>query len=47
MRVDQVTDPITYHGEGPVWLQRWGLRWYAGNVDRLWPSRPRSELTPR
>lgn len=36
MRVDQVTDPITYHGEGPVWSQRWGgLRWVdmlAGDV---------------
>lgn len=28
MRVDQVTDPVTYHGEGPVWSPKWGgLRW--------------------
>lgn len=36
MRVDQVTDPIAYHGEGPVWSPRWGgLRWVdmlAGDV---------------
>lgn len=24
MRADQVTDPVTYHGEGPVWSPRWG-----------------------
>ena len=28
MRVEQVTDPVAYHGEGPVWSERWGgLRW--------------------
>ena len=28
MRAEQVTDPITYHGEGPVWSDSWGgLRW--------------------
>ena len=28
MRVEQVTDPVAYHGEGPVWSQSWGgLRW--------------------
>jgi sugar lactone lactonase YvrE len=28
MRVEQVTDPVTYHGEGPVWSPCWGgLRW--------------------
>jgi sugar lactone lactonase YvrE len=36
MRVDQVTDPVAYHGEGPVWSSRWGgLRWVdmlAGDV---------------
>ena len=36
MRAEQVTDPITYHGEGPVWSPRWGgLRWVdmlAGDV---------------
>jgi sugar lactone lactonase YvrE len=35
-RAEQVTDPITYHGEGPVWSLRWGgLRWVdmlAGDV---------------
>jgi sugar lactone lactonase YvrE len=36
MLVEQVTDPIVYHGEGPVWSRRWGgLRWVdmlAGDV---------------
>ena len=36
MRVEQVTDVVAYHGEGPVWSQRWGgLRWVdmlAGDV---------------
>ena len=36
MRVDQVTDPVVDHGEGPVWSSRWGgLRWVdmlAGDV---------------
>jgi sugar lactone lactonase YvrE len=36
MRADQVTDPVAYHGEGPVWGDRWGgLRWVdmlAGDV---------------
>src|SRR5690554_6309825 len=36
MRVEQVTDPIAYHGEGPVWSDRWGgLRWVdmlAGDI---------------
>lgn len=36
MRVEQVTDPIVYHGEGPVWSPHWGgLRWVdmlAGDV---------------
>jgi len=36
MRAEQVTDPVTYHGEGPVWSERWGgLRWVdmlAGDV---------------
>lgn len=28
MRVEQVTDAVAYHGEGPVWSPRWGgLRW--------------------
>jgi sugar lactone lactonase YvrE len=28
MRAEQVTDPVAYHGEGPVWSPRWGgLRW--------------------
>jgi sugar lactone lactonase YvrE len=28
MRVEQLTDPVAYHGEGPVWSPRWGgLRW--------------------
>ena len=36
MQVEQVTDPVAYHGEGPVWSERWGgLRWVdmlAGDV---------------
>jgi sugar lactone lactonase YvrE len=36
VRIEQVTDPVAYHGEGPVWSERWGgLRWVdmlAGDV---------------
>jgi sugar lactone lactonase YvrE len=36
MQVEQVTDVVAYHGEGPVWSPRWGgLRWVdmlAGDV---------------
>jgi sugar lactone lactonase YvrE len=36
MHAEQVTDPVAYHGEGPVWSTRWGgLRWVdmlAGDV---------------
>lgn len=36
MRAEQVTDRVTYHGEGPVWSEDWGgLRWVdmlAGDV---------------
>jgi sugar lactone lactonase YvrE len=39
MRVEQVTGPVTYHGEGPVWYPGWGgLRFVdmlAGDVLRL------------
>ncbi|RBY83916.1 SMP-30/gluconolactonase/LRE family protein [Geodermatophilus sp. TF02-6] len=38
-RVEQVTDVVAYHGEGPVWSPRWGgLRWVdmlAGDVLHL------------
>jgi sugar lactone lactonase YvrE len=38
MEAEQATDPVAYHGEGPVWSPRWGgLRWVdmlAGDV--LW-----------
>jgi sugar lactone lactonase YvrE len=28
VQAEQVTDPVAYHGEGPVWSMRWGgLRW--------------------
>jgi sugar lactone lactonase YvrE len=28
VRVEQVTDPVAHHGEGPVWSAAWGgLRW--------------------
>ncbi|MFI0350799.1 SMP-30/gluconolactonase/LRE family protein [Actinomadura sp. 9N407] len=36
MRAEQITDPVAYHAEGPVWSARWGgLRWVdmlAGDV---------------
>lgn len=36
MQIEQVTDPVAYHGEGPVWSERWGgLRWVdmlAGDI---------------
>ncbi|RBY91372.1 SMP-30/gluconolactonase/LRE family protein [Blastococcus sp. TF02A-30] len=36
MRAEQVTDPVAYHAEGPVWSPSWGgLRWVdilAGDV---------------
>jgi sugar lactone lactonase YvrE len=36
VRAEQVTGPVAYHGEGPVWSARWGgLRWVdmlAGDV---------------
>ena len=38
-QVEQITDVVTYHGEGPVWSPRWGgLRWVdmlAGDVLHL------------
>jgi sugar lactone lactonase YvrE len=42
MRVEQVTDPVAYHGEGPVWSPKWGgLRWVdmlAGDILSLAPD---------
>src|SRR6188768_407199 len=36
IRSEQLTDSVAYHGEGPVWSERWGgLRWVdmlAGDV---------------
>jgi sugar lactone lactonase YvrE len=36
VQAEQLTDPVAYHGEGPVWSERWGgLRWVdmlAGDV---------------
>lgn len=36
MRAEQLTDPVAYHAEGPVWSPRWGgLRWLdmlAGDI---------------
>jgi sugar lactone lactonase YvrE len=36
MKAEQVTEPVAYHGEGPVWSERWGgLRWVdmlAGDI---------------
>ncbi|WP_432055884.1 SMP-30/gluconolactonase/LRE family protein [Streptomyces sp. bgisy022] len=42
VRVDQVTEPVAYHAEGPVWSEAWGgLRWLdmlAGDVLSLAPD---------
>ncbi|MEU3950428.1 SMP-30/gluconolactonase/LRE family protein [Streptomyces sp. NPDC029526] len=42
MKVDQVTEPLAYHAEGPVWSEAWGgLRWLdmlAGDVLSLAPD---------
>jgi sugar lactone lactonase YvrE len=39
IRAERITEPVAYHGEGPVWSERWGgLRWVdmlAGDVLRL------------
>jgi sugar lactone lactonase YvrE len=36
VRAEQVTGPVAYHGEGPVWSEQWGgLRWVdmlAGDI---------------
>ena len=36
MHVEQLTGPVVYHGEGPVWSMTWGgLRWLdmlAGDI---------------
>jgi sugar lactone lactonase YvrE len=36
VKAEQLTDPVAYHAEGPVWSERWGgLRWVdmlAGDV---------------
>ena len=36
MRAEQLTGPVAFHGEGPVWSERWGgLHWVdmlAGDV---------------
>ena len=36
MKAEQLTEPVAYHAEGPVWSERWGgLRWvdmFAGDV---------------
>lgn len=46
-QVEQVTEPCTYHGEGPVWHATWpGLRWvdmFAGDV--LTRDRTTGEVT--
>lgn len=46
MRADQHTDPVTYHGEGPVWSDSWDgdggrLQWVdmlAGDILSLYPQ---------
>jgi sugar lactone lactonase YvrE len=41
-RAEQVTGPVAFHGEGPVWSERWGgLRWLdmlAGDILSLDPG---------
>jgi sugar lactone lactonase YvrE len=41
-QVEQLTEPVAYHGEGPVWSQSWGgLKWLdmlAGEILSLLPS---------
>jgi sugar lactone lactonase YvrE len=36
MKAEQITEPVAYHGEGPVWSEKWGgLRWLdmlAGDI---------------
>lgn len=36
MQAEQITEPVAYHGEGPVWSEHWGgLRWLdmlAGDI---------------
>ena len=42
MKVQQITGPVAFHGEGPVWSEGWGgLRWVdmlAGDVLSLSPD---------
>lgn len=42
MRAEQLTEPVAYHGEGPVWSPSWGgLRWVdmlAGDILALGPG---------
>ncbi|TDC63729.1 SMP-30/gluconolactonase/LRE family protein [Actinomadura sp. GC306] len=42
MKAEQITDPVAYHAEGPVWSDTWGgLRWLdmlAGDVLSLAPD---------
>lgn len=42
MQVEQITDVVAFHGEGPVWSESWGgLRWVdmlAGDVLSLRPD---------
>jgi sugar lactone lactonase YvrE len=44
VQAEQLTGPVAYHGEGPVWSKRWGgLRWVdmlAGDVLALASVRP-------
>lgn len=42
IRAEPITEPVAYHGEGPVWSERWGgLRWVdmlAGDILGLEPG---------
>jgi sugar lactone lactonase YvrE len=42
VKVEQITEPLAYHGEGPVWSEAWGgLRWLdmlTGDVLSLAPD---------
>src|ERR687893_669783 len=45
VRAEQVTDPVAYHGEGPVWSERWGgLRWVTAprnaTLEKIGPHGP-------
>ena len=46
MQAEQLTGPVAYHGEGPVWSERWGgLRTFGGSdLDQLFITTSREGL---